>query len=150
MNYAYLLATYGATSWTTNLAPGFPQNLAPVTEPADQGLLVLGMVKGVGQIFLADTPATGALILVGMLIASPLAAIAALLGSVLGTLVGFMIGAPLEELYFGLWGYNSSLAAVAVFVFFLPSRRVCLLMVWCAVTAALLTPTIASLLAPLG
>ena len=78
-------------------------------------------LTGVSQIFVVQSPLTGAIILGGIGSYSPLLAVHALGGSTMGTLVGALSGAPLEELTMGLYGFNSALTSMAVGVFFVHS-----------------------------
>ena len=78
-------------------------------------------LTGVSQIFVVQSPLSGAVILGGIGSYSPLLASHALGGSTMGTLVGALGGAPLEELTMGLYGFNSALTSMAVGVFFVHS-----------------------------
>lgn len=76
---------------------------------------------GISQIFVLQSPLSGAIITGGIVSYSPLLAAHALGGSTMGTLVGALGGAPLEELTMGLYGFNSALTSMAVGVFFVHS-----------------------------
>lgn len=78
-------------------------------------------LTGVSQIFVVQSPLSGAIILGGIGSYSPLLAVHALGGSTTGTLMGALGGAPLEELTMGLYGFNSALTSMAVGVFFVHS-----------------------------
>ena len=62
-----------------------------------------------------------------MAISSRIAATAAFAGASLGTLLAYGLGAPTEQVYAGLWGYNSCLTVTAALTFFVPSRIGCLM-----------------------
>lgn len=84
--------------------------------PAPNGLVeadpLHGLARGVGQIFLLDQPLAGLLIIVGMLIANPYAAMWAVLGSALGGAVALLAGQA-QAAWLGLFGFNAALAALA-------------------------------------
>ena len=83
--------------------------------------VVRAPLVGVSQIFVVDSPLTGAAILLALARADPAHAAHALAGSALGSCVGLALGAPVDEVVHGLWGFNSALAALGVSVFFSPS-----------------------------
>jgi len=93
-------------------------------------------LAGISQIFVVDSPITGAGILVATHTYSPKLAMHALGGSAVGCLVGLLSGAPLSDVSAGLWGYNSALASMAVGVFFVESRESLVLSGTCAAAAA--------------
>jgi len=89
--------------------------------------VVASPLTGVSQIFVVQSPLSGAIILGGIGSYSPMLAVHALGGSTMGTVVGAMSGAPLEELTMGLYGFNSALTSMAVGVFFVHSTPTVLL-----------------------
>ncbi|KAK2094660.1 hypothetical protein P7K49_028398 [Saguinus oedipus] len=66
----------------------------------------------VGQIYGCDNPWTGGIFLGAILLSSPLMCLHAAIGSLLGIAAGLSLAAPFEDIYFGLWGFNSSLACI--------------------------------------
>ncbi|MFV3380576.1 urea transporter [Pseudomonas sp. NY15354] len=70
------------------------------------------LLRGVGQIFLLDNPLAGLLIVIGMLVANPYAALWALLGSAIGGGVALLAGEA-QAAWMGLFGFNAALAALA-------------------------------------
>lgn len=105
----------------------------------DAAALLNALLRGISQLFLADSLVAGILILVGILICSRIAGVMALLGSAIGGLIGLAIGADGFEIYHGLWGYNSFITAVAIGGFFLvPTWRSVTYGLAAAVAAALL------------
>ncbi|UXH38578.1 urea transporter [Pseudomonas promysalinigenes] len=84
--------------------------------PAPNGLVeadpLHGLARGVGQIFLLDQPLAGLLVIVGMLIANPYAAMWAVLGSAIGGAVALLAGQA-QAAWLGLFGFNAALAALA-------------------------------------
>lgn len=119
-------------------------------DPGAEGALN-AILRGVAQLFFADSAVAGALILVGILVCSRIAAGFAVVGSVVGLLVALAVGGDGLDAYHGLWGYNSMVTAVAIGgVFYVLSWRSALLAVACAVVAAFLFAAVGTLLAPLG
>ena len=109
------------------------------------------ILRGISQLFFANSIVAGIIIIVGIAVGSRIAAIFALVGSTVGMLTGLALGANGVAIYNGLWGFNSFDAALAVGgVFFVLTWRSGLLAVGCAVLAALLFGAIASLFIALG
>ena len=107
--------------------------------------------RGISQLFFANSLASGIIIVVGIALASRIAAGFAVVGSVTGMLTGLALGANGVAIYNGLWGFNSFDAALAIGgVFFVLSWRSGLLAVACAVLAALMFGAIASIFTPWG
>ncbi|XP_006973922.1 urea transporter 1 isoform X1 [Peromyscus maniculatus bairdii] len=100
----------------------FPSKLfAPVTSVPNitwSELNALELLKslpvGVGQIYGCDNPWTGGIFLCAILLSSPLMCLHAAIGSLLGVAAGLSLAAPFEDIYAGLWGFNSSLACIAI------------------------------------
>uniref|UniRef100_A0A3Q3N0E8 Urea transporter 1-like n=1 Tax=Mastacembelus armatus TaxID=205130 RepID=A0A3Q3N0E8_9TELE len=76
--------------------------------------LFLSVPVGVGQVYGCDSPWTGGLILLALLLCSPVICFHAMLGSAAGMLSGLALAAPHKDIYSGLWGYNSALSCIAV------------------------------------
>lgn len=76
--------------------------------------VVEGLFNGVSQIFFQQSAVTGAIFLVGLLIASRIACVAALLGSLSGLLVAWGLGAAEPAIRSGAFGFNSALTAIAL------------------------------------
>jgi len=70
------------------------------------------LARGVGQIFLLDQPLAGLLIIVGMFIANPYAAMWAVIGSAIGGGVA-LLADQAQAAWLGLYGFNAALAALA-------------------------------------
>jgi urea transporter len=77
-----------------------------------QGLLL----KGVAQVFLSANVVSGLLFLVGIGLSNWRHAVVALLGSLVGTLLGVYHNNPATTISIGIYGYNASLAAMAVYL----------------------------------
>ena len=88
---------------------------APVVETPIgffQGLLL----KGVAQVFFMGNVVTGILLLVGIALSDWRHAVIALLGSLVGTALGVYHNDPATKISIGIYGYNASLAAMAVYL----------------------------------
>ncbi|XP_073925995.1 urea transporter 1 isoform X2 [Castor canadensis] len=111
----YLLAT-------GHYNPFFPSKLVtPVTSIPNitwSELNALELLKslpvGVSQIYGCDSPWTGAIFLCAILLSSPLMCLHAAIGSLLGVIAGLSLASPFKDIYSGLWGFNSSLACIAI------------------------------------
>uniref|UniRef100_A0A4W2H7J7 Urea transporter n=1 Tax=Bos indicus x Bos taurus TaxID=30522 RepID=A0A4W2H7J7_BOBOX len=109
-------------SATGHYNPFFPSTLiTPVTSVPNvtwPDLSALQLLKslpvGVGQIYGCDNPWTGGIFLGAILLSSPLMCLHAAIGSLLGIIAGLSLSAPFEDIYAGLWGFNSSLACIAI------------------------------------
>jgi urea transporter len=117
----------------------------------DVASLVNAVLRGVSEVFLADSAVAGALILAGIAICSRIAAAFALVGSIVGMLTALAVGADGYAIYHGLWGFNPVLCAMAIGgVFYVLTWRSGILAVACAIAGAVLFASIGTLLAPLG
>ena len=87
----------------------------------DAGWVLHAALVSVGQIFLCQSALAGALILAGMALSSRIAALAPSLGALLAVLLALGLGASHDAIAAGLWGYSSSLTAIAAVTFFVPS-----------------------------
>ena len=75
--------------------------------------LLASLPIGFGQVFLADKLIAGSLILLAVAICT-LGAVVGLVGAFLGVVAGLILGIVPEDIYAGLWGYNSVLSAMAI------------------------------------
>ena len=121
------------------LAPALGADAPLAQDSAPDGAAAIGWalhaaLVSVGQIFLCNSAVTGALIVGGMAVASRVAAAVAYLGALGGVALAVGLGASHAEVAAGLWGYNASLGATAVFTFFYPNGLCC---VFAAVAVAL-------------
>jgi len=102
-------------------------------------LLIEGGLRGISQLFLADSWVSGLIILAGIMVCSRISAVVAYCGAILGCGVGLVAGATSDSIVSGLWGYNSYITALAlVGIFFYFSGRACVLGMIGAVVAAAL------------
>lgn len=104
-----------------------------------------------GQVFLADNLIAGSLILLAVALCTPLGAVVGLVGAILGIFAAFILGIMPNDIYAGLWGYNSVLAAMAIGgIFYAPNLRSFLVGAGCAFLSALALPLIAIAIKPWG
>ena len=87
-----------------------------LAEPSMTGFVeaepVYALARGIGQIFLLDQPLAGLLIIVGMFIALPYAAMWAVIGSAIGGGMALLTDQA-QAAWMGLAGFNAALAALA-------------------------------------
>ncbi|KAM6975922.1 urea transporter 1-like [Tautogolabrus adspersus] len=113
--------------------------------------LFLSVPVGVGQVYGCDSPWTGGLILLALLLSSPTICFHAILGSAAGILSGLALAASHKDIYSGLWGYNSALSCIAVGgVFYVLTWQTHLLAVICALFCAFMTAAISNLMSMLA
>lgn len=113
--------------------------------------LLHGALRGVGQLFFADSVWSGALILIAIAVCSRIAAAVALTGSLLGFGTGLLLGADGVSLYHGLYGYNAYVTAVAIAgIFFVPTARAIVYGLIAAVWSTVALAGISHVLAPIG
>lgn len=123
-----------------NMPPpsGPPSTIASL--PLDQ--IFSGMMNaplnGISQIFVVESPFSGAIILGAFALYSPSLAAHALMGSSIGALSGACMGADVSELGMGLWGFNSALTSVGVGVYYCHSKSTVALSAGGAVATAAL------------
>ncbi|XP_049757452.1 urea transporter 1 isoform X1 [Elephas maximus indicus] len=144
---------------TGHYNPFFPSKLiTPVTSvpnvtwPDLSALKLLKSVPvGVGQIYGCDNPWTGSIFLCAILLSSPLMCLHAAIGSLLGIAAGLSLSAPFENIYFGLWGFNSSLACIAIGGMFMAlTWQTHLLALACALFTAYLGISMSQVMAVVG
>eukprot|EP00051_Salpingoeca_urceolata_P008687 m.108037 g.108037 ORF g.108037 m.108037 type:complete len:505 (+) comp15878_c0_seq2:240-1754(+) len=80
----------------------------------DWDMLPESIIVGLGQVFFFDRLASGIIVLIGMTVCSPVAAVMATFGSTLGCLTAICLGAPAAQVTKGLWGYNPALSTEAI------------------------------------
>ncbi|XP_065350970.1 urea transporter 2-like isoform X1 [Cloeon dipterum] len=86
--------------------------------------LVEGSFLGAGQVFAVQDLYCSGLVLFGLLICSPVLAVAGFFGSVVGTFLGAAVSPNLwNDAYAGVLGYNAFLASCAVCFFYVPTWR---------------------------
>lgn len=76
--------------------------------------LPLAILRGLGQVIFLDAPLAGLCLLLGLLVAGRRAALWAVLGSSLGFTLAWLYDWPAQGALIGLYGYNATLAAIAL------------------------------------
>ncbi len=107
--------------------------------------------RNVGQVYLLGSWISGAIILLGIFIASVPAGIAAVAGSVIAMIVSIAMGADPASVNAGLYGFSPVLTALAVGVVFLrPSPRVALYAALATIVTVFVQGALDTIVAPIG
>ncbi|WP_243545726.1 urea transporter [Pseudodesulfovibrio tunisiensis] len=116
---------------------------------AENPLFAFGdaVLRGCGQVMFQNNPITGLLFFVGMFVNSWQLGICALLGTIVSTAVAWMLGADKGAIRAGLFGFNGTLAGVALPFYFVFSPE---LLLYVVVNAAFSTVIMAALMNFLG
>ncbi len=111
----------------------------------------LGLLDGVAQVFFQGSAVTGAVFLLGLLVASKRVCAVALAGSAVGLLTAWGMGAAEEAIRSGAFGFNAVLTAVALGTVFLRMDALAWVYTLTAtVVSTLLFATLSAALQPLG
>lgn len=113
---AYSFGGLHVTGDTPKLASDYVQGLVAIPTPLE---LVQIFFRNIGQVYLLGSEISGAIILVGIFIASVPAGIAAAIGSLIAMIVSIGMGADPAIVSQGLYGFSPVLTAIAVGVIFL-------------------------------
>lgn len=114
-------------------------------------LLLRAIPVGIGQVYGCDNPWTGGIFLVALFVSSPLICLHAAIGSTIGMLAALSIATPFDSIYFGLCGFNSTLACIAIGgMFYVITWQTHLLAIACALFAAYLGAALANMLSVFG
>ncbi|KAM6984829.1 urea transporter 2-like [Aplochiton taeniatus] len=132
-----------------------PKHSSPLNNTASEGVditkLVLSLPVGVGQVYGCANPWTGGIITLGLLLSSPTICLHAVLGSAVGMLFAFALAAPLEDIYAGLWGYNSVLSCIAIGgMFYAFTWQTHLLALTCAFFCAYMSAAVSNVMSLFG
>jgi len=131
---------------------------ALATEYAQMGLVIPDLpelckifFRNIGQVFLLGDWISGAIILVGIFIASIRAGIATAVASAVALLIAIAMGADPETVRQGLYGFSPVLAGLAVGVIFLqPSFKVALYALLATITCVFVQAGFDVIMRPLG
>lgn len=77
-------------------------------------VFLVGLLKGIAQIFFQDNEVTGAIFVLGLYISSRKSAVLALIGSAMGMLYGALSGASASMIGSGGLGFNPALTTIAI------------------------------------
>lgn len=115
---AFILVTWLIFAFgpTLGLETRPPASKAPAPESSGVSVLVDETLAGLSEIMLEGGALPGALILAGIAFSNRRHAVMVLIGALMGTLVALYCRYPREGIALGLFGYNSALAATAVFL----------------------------------
>ncbi|NEP01355.1 MAG: urea transporter [Symploca sp. SIO2E9] len=126
----------------------------PFPNPADSldGMRIFSaLFIGVAQVFFTGAMVSAILIIIALALCSPMGALVAVLGCAIGLLTGILLGVDLNVLYAGLWGYNSTLTAIAIGgIFYTPNLRSILVASAGALLTALIGWLLSLVMTPLG
>jgi len=113
-----LLVTYRTD--VLHMDPGFV-----ISSPARWNLqtegtptLIVGLIKGIGEVFIIDSLLTGSLILVGLFLAGWRFGVYAIIGTFVSWLAAYFMGVDTQSLNLGLYNYNAVLTIIAVSLVF--------------------------------
>jgi len=98
--------------WMTDATRAWTEQFTNGQDTAS--LLLSGTLRGISQIFYQDDPIAGVIFLLALLINSPRAAMVAAAGSLTGSLTALLIGASSSAVFHGVYGFNSTLSALAI------------------------------------
>ncbi|OIK10405.1 urea transporter [Bacillus sp. MUM 116] len=109
--------------------------------------LITSTLKGISQVILIENAVSGFIILLAITISSYSLGIIALFSAIIGTLIGKTGGADQESVSQGLYGYNSVLTGMALFLFLSGNDRWAIALAGSAI-AALFTAAMIYLMNP--
>ncbi|MBS0619721.1 MAG: urea transporter [Spirochaetes bacterium] len=95
-------------------------------------------LKGLSQIMLQESPATGFLFLLGIFYGSWFMGVAAIIAVSIGTLTAFFLSYSRDEIHRGLYGFSAALVGVALALFFKPAGVIWLAIIVGSILATLL------------
>ena len=96
-------------------------------------------MRGIGQVLFQENALSGVLMLLGIAVGSPTAALLALAGNAVGTLTARLLRYSVADINRGLYGFNGTLVGIAVGVFFPLGWQAALLLVAGSALSSLVT-----------
>ncbi|XP_060824563.1 urea transporter 1-like [Bombus pascuorum] len=84
----------------------------------DWGMMFHGVIVSASQVLAVESVIMGAVVYLACLLCSPITAGFAFLGALIGSLAGLMFGIQMDEIYAGLWGYNTFLTGASLATLF--------------------------------
>jgi len=145
---AYSFGGLHVTGDAPKLATDYVQGLASIPPPIE---LVQIFFRNIGQVYLLGDEISGAIILLGVFIASVPAGIAAAAGSLIAMVVAIGMGADPAVVSQGLYGFSPVLTAMAVGVVFLKtSPKVAVYALLATVTTVFVQGALDVIVAPAG
>ncbi len=110
----------------------------------------LGLIKGVGEVFIIDSLWTGSLILIALFVAGWRFGVYAIAGAFISWLTAFLLGVDTELLDMGLYNYNAVLTIIAVGLLFDDKRNFPLIGIFAAAMTVPVSAGMELLLYPYG
>ncbi len=145
---AYSFGGLHVTGSAPKLPTDYLQGLASIPQPME---LVQIFFRNIGQVFLLGSEISGAIILLGIFIASVRAGLATVAGSLIAMVVAIGMGADPNAVIQGLYGFSPALTALAVGVVFLKtSRKVIAYAALATVTTVFVQGALDVMVAPVG
>jgi len=145
---AYSFGGLDVTGDTPKLATDYLAGLQAIPAPLE---LVQIFFRNIGQVYLLGSEISGAIILLGIFIASVPAGIAAALGSLVAMIVSIGMGADPAVVSQGLYGFSPVLTAMAVGVIFLEkSPRVAIYALLATVVTVFVQGALDVIVSPMG
>jgi len=145
---AYSFGGLNVIGDTPKLASDYVQGLVSIPSPIELAEIVF---RSIGQVYLLDSAISGAILLLGIFIASIPAGIAAVAGSLAAAITSIAMGAPPALVGQGLYGFSPVLTAMAVGVIFLkPSPKAAAYALLATVTTVFVQGALDVILAPSG
>lgn len=117
MAWLFLLASHGFAGLVPGGLPGAAltgTRAVVASDPLSPGAFFAGVALSVSQVFLKDSIGAALLFLVGLAIASRVAALLAIAGAVIAVVVAHLAGAESDLVSGGLLGFSPVLTAVAL------------------------------------
>lgn len=146
------LFTYGRLHGAPALGvPHLPVDASPGAAQFGPVDVMAGILNGVAQVMLQQSPWAGAIFLGGLALNSRISCVAAALGSAAGLGVAWGLGGSPGAVWGGLYGFNAVLTAIALGGFFFLLRGTTVLLTVVAVSVAtILYGSLVAILGPLG
>lgn len=116
----------------------------------DANAFFSGVLRGIGQVFLANDMVPGVLCLAGLFVCSRYIAIAAFTGSLLGCAFALLLGTPNDLLEQGLYGYCSSLTLAGMMLFYVPSVNCIVMSIMAVFLTVIAQHALSGLMLPMG
>ena len=110
--------------------------------------LLIGLIKGIGEVFVIDSLWTGSLILVALFWAGWRFGVYAIIGAFVSWLTAYFIGVDSQSLNLGLYNYNAVLTIIAVSLVY--GKKRLLIGIFAATLTVPVTAGLELLLDPLG
>ena len=111
---------------------------------------ILGLIKGVGEVFIIDSFWAGLFILIALFVSSWRFGFYAIAGALISWLTALALGVDTESLNLGIYNYNAVLTVIAVGLLFDEKRNYLLIGIFAAAATVPITAGMDWLLSPFG